>query len=87
MQHYAEQDQIDPGRERLRSPEIIGRRQWPPTPTAGKRTNEMALKLYFVDRQSTRQIADQLYISRRYVQKIIRDGKKLLQKNLQNSPK
>jgi len=82
MQAYADQDQIDPGRERPRAPEIIGRRRWPETPQTPGR-NEMAFKLFFIDRLTAAEIAETLYISERHARRIVSRGRALMHKNLQ----
>jgi len=86
MQHYAEQDQIDPGRERLRAPEIIGRRALPDMPEV-RSTPEIVLQLYFASRLSQQDIAKTLYISKQYVSRIIQQSKKIIAQNLKKQPK
>lgn len=83
MEHYTALDEVEPGREKPRPPEIIGARKWPEMPKTGGH-NEMAFKLFFIDRLPAREIAKMLYISERHARRIIAEGKKLMLENLHN---
>ena len=54
---------------------------WPGT----GRTDEVVLKLYFVDRKTTKEIADIAIISQRYAQQIIKKYKPIIIENLKKS--
>jgi len=48
-------------------------------------TTEIILQLYFIDRKNSKEIADTLYKSKRYINKVLHKYKSILQENIKKS--
>jgi len=84
VEWYANQDQVEPGREKTIAPESIGIRQFPVWPKSLSQ-DETVFQLYFFDRKPPDEIAITLYIHRSTVYRAIKRAKDNWKKSLQNS--
>lgn len=83
MEEYVNQDYI-PQRESL-MPDIDDAASILTKYPAELGTSELIAKIYFLDRKTPQEIADMLYVSKRYVNKCIKKYKQILTENLKKT--